>query len=374
MDDLRPGSRGAWPPRSATARWAGAPSSTTKVSGIPVGTSCQLWVDRRGRAPRARRQLGHRRRRGHRLVPGLGRGAGQGRDRRSRSPSAAARRSIGPGLIRGIAVPGIAGSGQRCLSSRGRWPDSTRGGSRRGIRGGLRACASARAGSARRAGVPRRRRAVGWTPGPCRRVRCCSAPADLGAPLGAQVTLVQFSSEVCAYCGPTRELLTEVAAERDGMAFVEIDAAARMDLTRRLHVLSTPTVLVLDAARRHHQPGVRPAAQGRPAEAVGQAVRPGDGCVLNFPLNQATMRLRRAAPGGDSGAAPVNSIGYVPSRTAMLLTKRRAVDFCRVATAMCRPCAFRRLRTRACASTRTCRQGGLENSDSCTVHPLELPS
>jgi hypothetical protein len=28
----------------------------------------------------------------------------------------------------------------------------------------------------------------------------------------------------------------------------------------------------------------------------------------------------------------VNSIGYVPS---MLLTKRRAVDFCRVATAMC---------------------------------------
>ena len=70
---------------------------------------------------------------------------------------------------------------------------------------------------------------------------------DLGAPLGAQVTLVQFSSAVCAYCGPTRELLTEVAGERDGIAFVEIDAAARMDLTRRLRVLSTPTVLVLDA-------------------------------------------------------------------------------------------------------------------------------
>ena len=71
--------------------------------------------------------------------------------------------------------------------------------------------------------------------------------ADLGAPLGARVTLVQFSSAVCAYCGPTRELLAEVAAERDGIAFVEIDAAARMDLTRRLRVLSTPTVLVLDA-------------------------------------------------------------------------------------------------------------------------------
>jgi hypothetical protein len=71
--------------------------------------------------------------------------------------------------------------------------------------------------------------------------------ADLGAPLGARATLVQFSTEVCAYCGPTRELLTEVAQERDGVSFVEIDAAERMDLTRRLHVMSTPTVLVLDA-------------------------------------------------------------------------------------------------------------------------------
>ena len=71
--------------------------------------------------------------------------------------------------------------------------------------------------------------------------------ADLGAPLGARATLVQFSTEVCAYCGPTRELLTQVAGERDGVAFVEIDAAQRMDLTRRLHVLATPTVLVLDA-------------------------------------------------------------------------------------------------------------------------------
>jgi hypothetical protein len=71
--------------------------------------------------------------------------------------------------------------------------------------------------------------------------------ADLGAPLGEQATLVQFSTEVCAYCGPTRQLLTEVAGERDGVSFVEIDAAERMDLTRRLHVLSTPTVLVLDA-------------------------------------------------------------------------------------------------------------------------------
>jgi hypothetical protein len=69
--------------------------------------------------------------------------------------------------------------------------------------------------------------------------------ADLGAPLGERATLVQFSTEFCTYCGPTRELLAEVAGGRDGVAFVEIDAADRMGLTRRLRVMSTPTVLVL---------------------------------------------------------------------------------------------------------------------------------
>jgi thiol-disulfide isomerase/thioredoxin len=69
--------------------------------------------------------------------------------------------------------------------------------------------------------------------------------ADLGARLGERATLVQFSTGYCAYCGPTRELLTEVAGEQDGVAFVEIDAAERMELTRRLRVLSTPTILLL---------------------------------------------------------------------------------------------------------------------------------
>jgi hypothetical protein len=72
--------------------------------------------------------------------------------------------------------------------------------------------------------------------------------ADLGAALGERMTLVQFSTEFCKYCGPTRELLTEVASERAGVSFVEVDGARRMDLTRRLHVMSTPTVLLLDPA------------------------------------------------------------------------------------------------------------------------------
>ena len=82
---------------------------------------------------------------------------------------------------------------------------------------------------------------------------------DLGAPLGERGTLVQFSTEFCAYCGPARELLTEVARSRDGLAFVEIDAAERLDLARRLRVLSTPTVLVLAA-----DGSVASRASGRP--------------------------------------------------------------------------------------------------------------
>lgn len=69
--------------------------------------------------------------------------------------------------------------------------------------------------------------------------------ADLGTPLGERATLVQFSTEFCAYCGPTRDMLAEVARSRDGVTLIEIDAARRLDLARRLNVLSTPTVFVL---------------------------------------------------------------------------------------------------------------------------------
>ena len=102
--------------------------------------------------------------------------------------------------------------------------------------------------------------------------------ADLGAPLGARGTLVQFSSEVCTYCGPTRELLAEVARDRDGLAFVEIDATERFDLTRRLRVFSTPTVLVLAA-----DGAIVERASGRPRKSdVLAAV----GAVLGEPAGE----------------------------------------------------------------------------------------
>jgi thiol-disulfide isomerase/thioredoxin len=69
---------------------------------------------------------------------------------------------------------------------------------------------------------------------------------DLGGPLGRQATLVQFSTAFCAPCRPTRQLLTQVAGMVDGVRHVDIDAAERLDLVRRLRISSTPTVLVLD--------------------------------------------------------------------------------------------------------------------------------
>ncbi len=136
---------------------------------------------------------------------------------------------------------------------------------------------------------------------------------DLGLPLGQRATLVQFSTEFCTYCGPTRELLTAMARDQAGVAFVEIDAARRMDLTRRLRVLSTPTVLVLDAD------GL---IEGRTA---GQPRKPDLLAALGAVLD----RLRVTA------VPRLNTIRYVSSTTARRLTKRRAVDYCRVSTAMC---------------------------------------
>nr|WP_244320451.1 MULTISPECIES: thioredoxin family protein [Streptomyces] len=95
---------------------------------------------------------------------------------------------------------------------------------------------------------------------------------ELGGGLGERATLVQFSSAFCAPCRATRRVLGEVAAMVPGVAHVEIDAEARLDLVRALGILKTPTVLVLDAHGREVR---RAAGQPRKADviaALGEAV------------------------------------------------------------------------------------------------------
>ncbi|MEU2745012.1 thioredoxin family protein [Streptomyces collinus] len=96
--------------------------------------------------------------------------------------------------------------------------------------------------------------------------------AELGAQLGERATLVQFSSAFCAPCRATRRVLDEVAGLVPGVTHVEIDAEAHLDLVRRLDILKTPTVLVLDADGRVVR---RATGQPRKADviaALGEAV------------------------------------------------------------------------------------------------------
>jgi thiol-disulfide isomerase/thioredoxin len=71
---------------------------------------------------------------------------------------------------------------------------------------------------------------------------------DIGVELGERATLLQFSSAFCAPCRATRRVLAEVEGMVDGVRHVEIDAESNLELVRRLNILRTPTVLVLDAA------------------------------------------------------------------------------------------------------------------------------
>ncbi|MCB0912692.1 MAG: thioredoxin family protein [Propionibacteriaceae bacterium] len=70
--------------------------------------------------------------------------------------------------------------------------------------------------------------------------------ARLG-PFGERATFVQFSSELCAPCRTTSRLLAELVGTEPGVAHVEVDAAAHLDLTGELGISRTPTVLLLDS-------------------------------------------------------------------------------------------------------------------------------
>ena len=71
-------------------------------------------------------------------------------------------------------------------------------------------------------------------------------PNDLGEPLGERATLVQFSTSLCQPCRVARRVLAEVAVKSEGVTHVEIDAEQHLDLVRKLDVMRTPTVVVLD--------------------------------------------------------------------------------------------------------------------------------
>ena len=100
-----------------------------------------------------------------------------------------------------------------------------------------------------------------WADGRARAVRDDAQPNlvdRLGITPGEAATFVQFSSPVCAPCRTAHRLLSDVVADDDALAHVEVDAESHLDLVGELGIMRTPTVLLLDAdgGVRHRFVGV----------------------------------------------------------------------------------------------------------------------
>jgi thiol-disulfide isomerase/thioredoxin len=65
--------------------------------------------------------------------------------------------------------------------------------------------------------------------------------------LGADATLLQFSTEICSPCRATHTVLDALARERDGLHHVDVDITHRGDLASKYNIMQTPTTLILDA-------------------------------------------------------------------------------------------------------------------------------
>ena len=59
-------------------------------------------------------------------------------------------------------------------------------------------------------------------------------------------TLLQFSTEVCAPCRATHDVLDTVASEHLNVSHVDLDLTHHPDLASRFNIMQTPTTLILD--------------------------------------------------------------------------------------------------------------------------------
>ena len=96
------------------------------------------------------------------------------------------------------------------------------------------------------------------------------AGTSYDAKRGERATLLQFSSAFCAPCRATRRTLADVAGAVPGVAHVEVDAEAHLELVRALGILRTPTTLVLD---EHGREVTRASGAPQPAQVLAALER-----------------------------------------------------------------------------------------------------
>ena len=65
---------------------------------------------------------------------------------------------------------------------------------------------------------------------------------------GKKATILQFKTEYCSICPGVKRQIYELIKNDDGIAFYEIDAVERIDLAKKLHVKSSPTILFFNEA------------------------------------------------------------------------------------------------------------------------------
>ena len=134
------------------------------------------------------------------------------------------------------------------------------------------------------------------------------------------VLLLQLSSPVCTPCRQTAALLAELSARRPELVHVEVDLADRPELAGTLNVMRTPTVVAFDRAGAEL---VRVSGVPRVARSRGRA-GPGHGALVSGPAHSVVGWSRNSGFSATLGAV------FWP------LTRRRAVDLCRVGSCLCR--------------------------------------
>ena len=69
-----------------------------------------------------------------------------------------------------------------------------------------------------------------------------------GHDLGKKATILQFKTEYCSICPGVKRQINELIKNDKGISFYEIDAVERIELAKKLHVKSSPTVLFFNEA------------------------------------------------------------------------------------------------------------------------------
>ena len=65
----------------------------------------------------------------------------------------------------------------------------------------------------------------------------------IAKPQGKKATILQFKTQYCSVCPGVKRQIEDLIKNDKGISFYEIDAVENLDLAKKLHVKSSPTIL-----------------------------------------------------------------------------------------------------------------------------------